>query len=61
MSHTIVNGMVIAETDMAVLLEMDAGQGEIWIPRSVIDGGDATEENDKDPLVADWFCDKEGL
>ncbi len=58
--YTIIEGTVIAETDKAVCLQRDDDE-DIWIPRSVIDGGDAMEEQDTDPLVADWFIDKEGL
>lgn len=59
-NYSPVTGTIIATTDKAVLLEEPNGD-EIWIPRSVIDGGDATEEQDSDPNVADWFIDKEGL
>lgn len=59
-NYSPIEGTIIAETDKAVLLEQKNGD-ETWIPRSVIDGGDATEEQDRDPNVADWFIDKEGL
>lgn len=34
---------------------------EIWIPRSVCEGGCDLEEDDTDIVVADWFIKKEGL
>jgi len=55
-----IKGEVQAVTDKAVFLQQPNGN-ETWVPRSVIDGGDAVEESDCDPNIAEWFCDKEGL
>ena len=55
-----IQGIVIATTDAAILLSF-SNENEAWIPRSVIEDGDAVEEHDHDPNTAEWFCDKECL
>ncbi len=57
------DGTVLRETEMAVLVEVGAGlyARDVWIPRSVIEYGDAVSEKDKGLYVADWFCEKNDL
>ena len=51
---------IIAATDKAVLCDIDGE--EIWIPRSVIDGGDSLDIGDNGEIeVAEWFAKKEGF
>lgn len=53
-------GEVIKTTPKAVLVELLTG-GEHWIPRRVCLDGDVIDEGDTDLIVAEWFCEKEGI
>ena len=60
--YSIIKGTVEATTDMAVLyIPASEECEELWIPRSVVDGGDSVDEDDSDLEIADWFIGKEEL
>jgi hypothetical protein len=52
---------VVAETDLALLLELEEDQ--VWVPKSVITGADEIDVGDEDieVEVAEWFAEREGL
>lgn len=52
---------VIAETDLAFLLDFAAGD-EMWVPKSVM-AADHYDKGDEAVLVSikKWWCDKNGL
>jgi hypothetical protein len=52
---------VVAETDLALLLELE--DGEQWFPKSVITDAESIDVGDEDIeiQVASWFADREGL
>lgn len=54
---------VNATTADAVLLDLGDGECPVWIPRSVIEDGDAIQDGDgpDDLEVKTWFLKKEGL
>ena len=60
MSFRIVEGEVRRVTDLAILY-FTTDEQEVWIPRSVIDEGDAVAEGDTDIGVRRWFVEREGL
>lgn len=53
-------GGILVATDRAVLVEVDGE--EVWVPRSVIEGGDGLEESEETQEidVAEWFAEKKG-
>jgi hypothetical protein len=53
--------LVVAETENALLLEIDGDQH--WIPRSQIDGPDKYEKGDKGVTVSvtEWIAKQKGL
>lgn len=53
-------GEVLRVSPRAVLFRTDTGI-ETWIPRSVCLDGDTIDVGDTDLVVAEWFCEKEGL
>lgn len=58
-----VSGIVLRASEKAVLLETEE-RGErrtTWVPRSVIEDGEAVEPFESDIYVASWFCEKEGI
>jgi hypothetical protein len=67
----VVDGEVIRATDMAVLVRVKPdpqfpgfetpAPREVWMPRSVIDGGYDLDVGDTDITVRTWFAEKEGL
>lgn len=57
-----VSGTVVRVTPKAVLFEID--EEEVWIPRSVINGGERQEFEVDDEIdfdVPTWFAEREGL
>jgi hypothetical protein len=52
---------VIHMTDKAVLLEMHPSGEELWVPRSVCEGGTILDLGDTDVRVHRWFADKNDL
>jgi hypothetical protein len=57
---------VIADTDKAVLCELDEIGGEQWVPRSVIHEDSQIERDDEkdaegELIVAAWWAEREGL
>jgi RNase P/RNase MRP subunit p29 len=56
-----IEGVVIRETDSAVLLETD--DGKVWVPKSiVIDPPDYWGEDEEVEIeIPTWFAEKEGL
>jgi len=55
-----VAGEVIRTTEKAVLVRT-VGDDEVWVPRSMVEGGGAVQEGDEDIQVKEWFALKEGL
>lgn len=49
---------IVAETDGAVLVELDGEQ--VWVPRSQIDGGEVLESECIEIDVTEWFASKKG-
>lgn len=55
---------VIHTTARAILVRINGNAldaTEIWIPRSVVEGGDFIEEGDTDIEVQDWWAAKNDL
>lgn len=56
----------IKETDWAILVESEDLEGQVWIPKSVIDAdsevwGSTSDSNEGTLIVQEWFAVNEGL
>ncbi len=60
LARTAMEGTIIRETDLAVLVETE-DYGDIWIPRSACEGGDTLGVGDEDLFVVNWWLRREGL
>lgn len=58
--RTLIGEVLRPTTERAVLFRLETGV-EKWIPRSVCLDGDVISEGDTELVVAEWFCEKEGL
>jgi hypothetical protein len=54
-------GEITGTTEKAVQFRETVTGLELWIPRSVLQDGDALEMGDTDLVCARWFADREGL
>lgn len=54
-----VDCVVLKTTDAAILLGTDLG--EIWMPRSVCEGGEEVDEGDEEVRIQRWKAEAEGL
>lgn len=56
-------GEVVAETDLAICVELEGHDDEVWIPKSQIsDDSEIWQKGDEGELVVNkWFAEKEGL
>jgi hypothetical protein len=53
---------VLAETDKALLVLLEADASQHWIPKSVIDPAFMLKQGDvEDLVIMEWFAKKEGL
>jgi hypothetical protein len=60
--YTLITGDVLATTDKAVLVGVEAIKGSVWIPRQVIEDGDSVEACDGCDLhIETWYVARENL
>lgn len=50
-----ISGEVRHTTDDALLVYFESAGEEVWVPRSVTDGGDALDKGDTDLSIATWW------
>ena len=55
-----IDGEIIRTTPRAVLVRVSRRR-EVWVPRSLCEGGDTLDVGDDDIRVAAWWAVKEGL
>jgi len=59
-----IDAYFVWDTEKAVLIDPDDGNGEVWVPRSVLHGGtdlkiDTMDEGDEHTFqIMDWFVRK---
>jgi hypothetical protein len=60
--RVLVEGLVVAGTDLAMLVRLGDGP-EYWIPRSLVLSGDADAEalDDVEIEIPGWFAAQEGI
>ena len=62
MTESFPKSKALRDTAKALLVELDGGE-EVWVPKSVIDEDSEVFEpgNTGTLILAQWFCEKNGL
>lgn len=61
MAYVLIDGYIVKRAQDKAVLVVKAGGQEVWIPRSLIEQGDAADVGETDLAVQEWFVLRNSL